>query len=81
LNVVYINADGSLFFQGEKRTFTEMDQFLASLDEQFAGSSFEILSDRRAPIQAMVSLLEMLRERGAGKVTIGTVQATPSPED
>jgi len=81
MNIIYINTDGSLFFLGERRTFDQMDKFLVGRSDQFAGSSFEILSDRRAPIQTMVSLLEMLRERGAGKVTIGTVQALPSPED
>ncbi len=81
LKIIYIKADGSLFFMGQSRTFNEMDQYLASQSDQFLGSSFEILSDRKAPIQTMVSLLEMLRERGAGKVTIGTVQATPSSKN
>ena len=80
-NVVYIKTDGSLFFQGETLSFEGMDQYLRDRKQLFSGSPFEILADRKAPIQTMVSLLEMLRERGAGKVTIGTVQAIPSQGD
>ena len=78
VKVIYVRADGSLVFEGTVWTLDDLDHYLS---DQPAGSllasPFEVRSDRRASIQTIVSLLEVMRERGVGRVTIGTVRATP----
>ena len=74
LRRIYLRTDGTLFFQGGTMTFRDLDRYLAARDPSFMESPFEILSDRKASVQSVVSLMELLRERGARKVTIATVR-------
>ncbi len=69
---ITVRADGILVLEGRAMTLRELDRFLAARDAAYLRTPFEILSDRRTPVQTVVSLLEMLRDRGASRVTLGT---------
>ncbi len=77
-----VRADGVIGFAGRLMTLRELGLFLDRQDETFLQTPIEILSDRRASVQTLVSLLELLRDRGAVRVSLGTVRAdgVPIPE-
>lgn len=75
---ITVRSQGNLIMDGKVMTLREMKQYLQGRDAAFMGTPFEILADRRASVQVVISLLEMLRDRGATRVTLGTER---SPEE
>ncbi len=69
---ITVRAGGMLLMDGRAMTLKEMDRYLREQDAAFFGTHFEILADRSASVQTVISLLEMLRDRGASRVTLGT---------
>ena len=67
-------SDGVVILEGNSMTLKELGRYLDAQDAAFWRSSFEILSDRRTSVQTVVTLLEILRERGATSVSLGTVR-------
>lgn len=72
---ITVRSDGILVMSGKAMTLRDMDLYLRGRDAAFMRTPFEIYADRRASVQAVISLLEMLRDRGAERVTIGTEHA------
>ena len=69
---ITVRSDGILEISGKAMTLREVDLYLRERDASFMKTPFEILADRRASVQAVISLLEILRDRGAGRVSLGT---------
>ena len=69
---ITIQPEGSLVLSGRSMSLEELDQYLLKQDPAYMQKPFEIRADRRASVQAVVSLLELLRNRGALQVTLGT---------
>lgn len=69
---IVIRSDDSLVMDGMPMTLEEMRTSLAGRDSRFITSPFEILADKDASVQTVVSLLEMLRNSGASRVSLGT---------
>ena len=69
---ITIQPEGSLVLSGRSMSLEELDQYLLKQDPAYMQKPFEIRADRRASVQAVVSLLELLRNRGAIQVTLGT---------
>ena len=67
-------SNGVVILEGSSMTLRELGKFLDSRDDTFWQAPFEILSDRQASVQTVVSLLEILRDRGAVSVSLGTVR-------
>jgi len=64
---------GEVFvMEGRVMTVKEMERYLWDQDPAFFEIHFELLADRSASVQAVISLLEMLRDRGASRITLGT---------
>ncbi|UCG38243.1 MAG: biopolymer transporter ExbD [bacterium] len=78
-NRITVRADGSLLFQGRQYSLREMEDHIRDQGPAFVRRPFEILSDRRAAVQSVVSLLEMLRDSGADRVSLGTMRAPAAP--
>jgi biopolymer transport protein ExbD len=76
---VTIRTDGKFIFEGRIFTLQEMGTYLDRQGPDFIRASFEIFADRRATVQSVVSLLELLRDKGAVSVTLGTVRASEEP--
>jgi len=74
---IIVRSEGELLLDGKAMTLEKMDRYLMDQDAAFFGTYFEILADKRASVQIVISLLEMLRDKGASRVTLGT---KPSPE-
>ena len=70
---IAVRPDGTLIFQGKPFTLQEMEAWLDRHRSELVGVPFEILSDRRASVQSVISLLELLRDKGATRVTLGTI--------
>lgn len=73
---IIVRSEKTLFMNGQTMTLDELDQYLDSLQAPFFESRFEILAEKSASIQTVISLLEMLRNRGAARVTLGTERAS-----
>jgi len=56
-------------------TLMEMERFIRAQETAFVQKGFEILADKEASVQTVISLLEILRAKGAVRVTLGTVQS------
>ena len=69
---IIVRSEGVLVMDGRVMTLREMDLYLGNQDAVFFGTYFEILADRRVSVQTVISLLEMLRNKGASRVTLGT---------
>jgi len=69
---ITVQAEGMLVMNGRAMTLREMDRYLREQDAAFFGTHFEIQADRHATVQTVISLLEMLRNKGASRVTLGT---------
>ena len=69
---IIVRSEGVLVMDGRVMTLREMDYYLGNQDAVFFGTYFEILADRRVSVQTVISLLEMLRNKGASRVTLGT---------
>lgn len=76
VRIIYVRADGSLSFEGSPWTLAAIDQYLAGRGGELREVPFEVRADRKASIQSVVSLMEVLRERGVQRVTLGTVRAS-----
>jgi biopolymer transport protein ExbD len=70
---ITVSHDGVVIIEGRAMTLREFGVYLQNKDRAYLQVPFEILSDRRASVQTVVSLLELLRDRGAGSVSLGTV--------
>ena len=69
---ITVRAEGVLVMDGIAMTLREMDSYLREQDAAFFGTHFEIQADRHATVQTVISILEMLRNKGASRVTLGT---------
>jgi biopolymer transport protein ExbD len=76
---IIVQSEGVLVMSGRTMTLLEMEQFIRAQDAVFVQRGFEILADKGASVQTVISLLEMLRTKGAVRVTLGTVQSPESP--
>ena len=77
MRVLQLLQSGAVVFQGRTFTLDQLGVYLGALGEDFMSSPFEIQADRRASVQSVVSLLELLRDRGASRVSMGTVSGPP----
>ena len=75
-NRITVLPDGVVILEGRSMTLKELGAFLDGKNNSFLRTPFEILSDRRASVQTVVSLLDILRDRGATSVSLGTVEGT-----
>lgn len=71
-HLIFITEAGAIFFDGRFLSLEELARAMSGRDETWLEKPFEIRSDRRTPVQSMVRVLEVLRDGGARKVTIGT---------
>ena len=69
---ITVRSEGVLVMDGRVMTLREMDRYMREQDAAYFGTYFEILADKRASVQTVISLLEMLRDKGASRVTLGT---------
>ena len=69
---ITVRSEEVLVMDGRVMNVREMESYLRGQDAAFFGTYFEILADRSASVQTVISLLEMLRDRGASRVTLGT---------
>jgi len=69
---ITVQAEGMLVMDGRAMTLREMDRYLREQDPAFFGTHFEIQADKHVTVQIVISLLEMLRNKGASRVTLGT---------
>ena len=76
--VIILKEDGAVFFEGRSLSLVNLERLLIQRRPSVLARPIEIQSDRGASVQAMVSLLELLRNLGAQKVTIVTLQ-DPKP--
>jgi biopolymer transport protein ExbD len=69
---ITVQPEGTLMISDRPMSLRELDQYLMKQDPTYMLNPFEIRADRRASVQIVVSLLELLRNRGARRVTLGT---------
>ena len=72
---IIVRSDNILIMDGMPMTLVELRSRLRNRDADFMATPFEILADKGASVQAVISLLEMLRDNGASRVTLGTERA------
>ncbi len=77
VHLIFITEGGGIFFEGRYLSLEELAGAISRRDETWFTKPFEIRSDRRTPVQSMVRVLEVLRDGGARKVTIGTDHEFP----
>jgi biopolymer transport protein ExbD len=73
---ITVRSPGMLVMDGTPMTLREMERYLRDQDAAFFGTGFEILADRSASVQTVITLLEILRDRGASRVTLGTERSS-----
>lgn len=73
--VITVRPDGTILLRGKLMTSLELGEWLERQGEDVLRRPFEIRSDRRASIQTVVSLLEMLRNKGASRVMLKTTSS------
>ena len=69
---ITVRSGEVLVMDGRVMTVREIGLYLRDQDAAFFGTHFEILADRSASVQTVISILEMLRDQGASRVTLGT---------
>lgn len=69
---ITVLPEGILLISGRSMSLGDLDQYLIKQDPTYMLKPFEIRADKRASVQIVVSLLELLRDRGALRVTLGT---------
>jgi len=69
---ITVRSEKVLVLDGKVMTLKEMDRYLQEQDAVFFRTYFEILADRNASVQTVISLLEILRDKGASQVTLAT---------
>jgi len=72
---IIVRAESALVFDGRTMTLSELEHYIRDQGAGFVETPFEILADRRVSVQTVISLLEMLRDKGAARVTLGTEQS------
>jgi biopolymer transport protein ExbD len=77
--IIYLKEDGRIYFRGILLTLEQLHQVLTFQRATLLSKPVEIQADRDASVQSMVSLLEVLRNLDAKKVTISTVHEAPPP--
>jgi biopolymer transport protein ExbD len=73
-SVIFLRRDGTVFFEGRGLSLKHLQRSLIQQQASVLAKPIEIQSDRGASVQSMVTLLEVLRNLGAEKVTIVTLQ-------
>ncbi len=73
---ITVRSEKVLVLDGKVMTLKEMDRYLQEQDAVFFRTYFEILADRNASVQTVISLLEILRDKGASQVTLATERST-----
>ncbi len=73
---ITVRSEGVLVMGGRTMTLEEMGRYLQEQSAAYFETHFEILADRRASVQAVISLLELLRDNGAVRVTLGTERSS-----
>ncbi len=76
---ITVLRDGGILLSGRPVTLSGLESWLAGRDSDLASLAFEIRSDKRAAVQTLVSVLELLRTHGASRVSLGTV--TPGEKE
>ncbi|MDF1526395.1 MAG: biopolymer transporter ExbD [bacterium] len=69
---ITVRSQGVIVMDGRTMTVGDVELYLRDRDAAYFGTQFEILADRSASVQTVISLLEMLRDKGASRVTLGT---------
>ena len=72
---ITVQKDGGLLFMGKPISLSGLEAWLVEQDSDLAPQVFEIRSDRKAAVQTVVSLLELLGKHGASRVSLGTVSS------
>jgi len=72
-HVIILLEEGKIMYLGQITSLDQFRRFAGAMSSEALASPFEIRSSRRASVQTMVSVLELLREAGASRVRIGTV--------
>ncbi|MDX1763608.1 MAG: biopolymer transporter ExbD [bacterium] len=80
VHLVFLSEEGSVFFDGRFMALDELSRVLSRRGEGWLAKPFEVRSDRQTPVQALVRVLEVLRDGGARQVTIGTHHELPQPQ-
>ena len=78
---ITVRAGGALEINGRVMSLQELSRHIQVQDAEFVSTPFEILADRRVSVQTVISILEMLRDHGAARVTLGTEQAAVGETD
>jgi biopolymer transport protein ExbD len=73
---ITVRSGDVLEMDGRLMTLAEMERYLRDLEAAYFGTYFEILADRSASVQTVISLLEILRDKGAVRVTLGTERSS-----
>jgi len=69
-----VTRDGRVIYEGMKMSLDELRGLLLRKDRWIIHGPIMVNSDRGAEVQNLVYLLELLREIGARRVAVGTVQ-------
>jgi biopolymer transport protein ExbD len=70
--IITVRSEGTFRLQGRSFTLREIGAWVDRQDTGIVHTLFEIQSDRNASVQSVVSLLELLRDKGASRVTLKT---------
>ncbi len=74
IHVIYVLKDGTVNYRDKELELAELRLKLTGFTPSEIMKPFEVRSDRNASVQSVVSVLELLRDIGAAKVTMGTIQ-------
>jgi biopolymer transport protein ExbD len=74
MHVIYIFKDGTINYRDKDLKLAELRLKLTAFTPAEIMKPFEVRSDRNATVQSVVSVLELLRDIGATRVTMGTIQ-------
>ncbi len=69
---ITVRSEGVIVLDSRVMSIGEVRSYLRTRGDVYMASNFEILADRDASVQTVISLLEVLRDQGAVRVTIGT---------
>ena len=75
---ITVRSEGAMVLDGRVMSLGEVESYLRTRNAVYMASNFEILADRSASVQTVISLLEVLRNQGAVRVTLGTEQSRDS---
>ena len=75
VRTIVVRQDGSILYEGRRMTLPALKALLLRQGRKVIQGPIVVNSHRGAQVQYLVDLLELLREIGASRVTVGTVQA------